>query len=246
MKPKTLHHLSLSALVLASAGTLSAQTQYFQAPTGPGDTWNVYQVEFTGVTQKDALAAAAANTQDHDGNGAIAGHVVAVTSALENELVWRWGNTGNIWLGLSDREGVAPGAEESQTTNDGTTGWAWVTGEPFSYNPWGGGEPNDFAGIEDAAHIRADGLWNDHKSGFLLDDPIVPTIQPGTSGDESTGAPNFGYVTEWETNAANAIPGIRTGDIFGDMLSPTRIPRPPRICRHVGNSRNPQHPHHTR
>ena len=223
---KTQHYFTLSTLVLASAGSLTAQTQYFQAPTGPGDTWNVYQVDFGAYTQKDALAAAAADMQDHDGNGSIAGHVVTITSDLENEIIWRWGNRGNIWLGLTDREGVAPGAEESQTVNDGITGWAWVTGEAFTYHPWGGGEPNDFGGIEDAAHLRSDGLWNDHKSGFLADEPIAPTIQPGTSGDESIDAPAFNFVTEWETNAANAIPGIRTADVFGDMLSPTRIPGP--------------------
>ncbi|YCM43378.1 hypothetical protein V2O64_18900 [Verrucomicrobiaceae bacterium 227] len=217
-------YLVASTVSFAGVGAMAAQTQYFQAPTGPDDTWNVYQATLTGVTQKDAITAAAADIQNHDGAGNLAGHVATINSQVENDLIWRWGNRGDIWIGLSDREGVAPDARESQNLADKfTMGWAWLTGEPFDYNNWAPNEPNDAGAIEDAAHIRNDSLWNDNRSGYLENDPIVPTIQAGTSNDESDPR-NFKYVTEWQTNSAVPIPGIRIGNVFADLGNTARLP----------------------
>lgn len=219
--------LLATTMTFASVAGLQAQTQYFQAQTGPDDTWNVYQVTLDGVPQNQAFAAAAANMQDHDGKGEIAGHLATVTSQLENDIIWRWANRGDIWIGLSDREGVAPGAQESQNLADRSTmGWAWVTGEDFEFNNWGANEPNDAGGLEDAGHIRNDGQWNDNRSGYTEDAPMAPVLQPGTSGDESTIVLNFRYVTEWETNAIEAIPGIRQANIFADFGARSLLPGP--------------------
>ena len=73
---------------------------------------------------------------------------------------------GDRWIGLTDRFGLAPGATESNDTADKLTmGWAWANGEPFTYQNWNPGEPND-AGGEDAGQMVSNGGWNDNGSGY--------------------------------------------------------------------------------
>lgn len=56
-----------------------------------------------------------------------------------------------FWIGISDQE---------------TEGeWVWNEGTPLSYDPWGGGEPNDAGSGEDCAHSNwnSTGAWNDAR-----------------------------------------------------------------------------------
>ncbi len=157
------------------------------------------------------------------------GHLADVLSIDENG--WLYGVFGaptginDFWIGLTDREGAAPGAQESQTfgANQGTQGWAWTSGKPFAFTNWGGGEPNNWdpaanggagaagtptTGQEDVAHIRNDGLWNDNSSGYAEDEPVVPTLQPGTSVEEIQNQQTYAYVVEYPTQRATMWPGI--------------------------------------
>jgi hypothetical protein len=154
-----------------------AQAQLVTAPYGPGGTWNTYEFINTSRTWQDAQ------------NDAVArgGHLLTVHSWGENDMAHFMSRGGDLWLGLTDREGAAPGAFEAGASRD--TGWAWVTGEPLTFHDWGSGEPNDFNGAEDTAHIRGDGLWNDNA--------YAPD-QGGTA---------FRYVVEYENNAADPIAG---------------------------------------
>src|SRR5690606_37957650 len=147
--------------------------------TGPGGTWNIYRLETTGLTFKDASNAANATVDPIDGS--TPGRLVSINDVLENTTVWTMWGRSDYWIGLTDREGAAPGASEAGTST--TTGVAWTIGEPYTYQNWGGGEPNDFSMAEDAAYIRGDGMWNDHKSGYGPDDPIAPVLVPGSSND---------------------------------------------------------------
>ena len=62
-----------------------------------------------------------------------------------------------------------------------------MTNEPFSYQAFAGGEPNDVGG-EDATQLRGDGLWNDHQAGPSL----------------GQGGKTLSYVIEWELNLPSA------------------------------------------
>jgi hypothetical protein len=210
--------LAIAALCLGGSATVLAQSSFtFQAPTGPGGTWNIYRLESGGLTFKAANNAANATVDPV--TGLLPGRLVSINGASENTTVWNMSGRTDTWIGLSDREGVAPGAQEAGTST--TTGYAWTSGEPYTFQNWGGGEPNDSTG-EDAAHIRGDGMWNDHKSGYGVDDPIPPVLVPGSSLNE-TAAPSFRYVVEWPTALVAPAPGIRAATF---LPSPGSLPGP--------------------
>jgi PEP-CTERM motif len=212
--------LAIATLWASGSATVLAQSSFtFQAPTGPGGTWNIYRLESSGLTFKGANNAANATVDPV--TGLLPGRLVSINGALENTTVWNMSGRGDTWIGLTDREGAAPGASEAGTST--TTGYAWTSGEPYTYQNWGGGEPNDFAMAEDAGHIRGDGMWNDNKSGYGLNDPIPPVIVAGSSNDESVGPPSFRYVVEWPTALVAPAPGIRRATF---LPSPGSLPGP--------------------
>ena len=81
------------------------------------------------------------------------GHLATITSSPESAFLFgQFGNSVRAkWLG-----GFQPAGSQEP---DG--GWQWVTGEPFSYTNWGGGEPNNSGGMENFLLAYTDGFWND-------------------------------------------------------------------------------------
>lgn len=211
MKTRSLGNVAPLGLLLLLPSLASADV--YQAPFGPGGTWNVYETVGTAATFKDALAAAKAKVDPV--NGTVNGTLVSVISQEENNMLRTIRGGADTWIGLSDREGVAPGAQESQTAGtpgNQSSGWAWTSGEPFVYKNWGGGEPNNAGDAEDAGQLRGDGFWNDNASGYGLNEPSVPVLQTGTSQAEGTAA--FGYVIEYFKQSATPIPGIALATVL--------------------------------
>lgn len=99
------------------------------------------------------------------GNAAVActglgGHLAVPTSAAENGLILPLPtdllNAPDVWLGGSD--------QVSEMT------WTWVTNEPFVFDNWRAGEPNDGNSdtvAEDCMVLEADmsGTWDDRGCG---------------------------------------------------------------------------------
>ena len=57
-----------------------------------------------------------------------------------------------------------------------SSGWRWVTGEPFAFTNWDAGEPNNFNGQEDRLQfLPSAGTWNDtsrtHLNAFIVEYP---------------------------------------------------------------------------
>lgn len=206
---------ALLAGVCAAFSVTPALADYYQAPYGPGGTWRVYETPRPAATFK-AAQINARSTMDpvfHTKQG----ELVSITSAGKNVFIRRSVGraVGDAWIGLTDREAAAPGAFESQgEANNRATGWAWSNGDPYSFQLFGDGEPND-AGGEDAVHMRGgDGLWNDHKSGYGLNDPDDAVIKPGSSLDETAGAPLLAFAVEFALDSPTPLPGIRIGKVF--------------------------------
>jgi hypothetical protein len=91
------------------------------------------------------------------------GHLVTIHSAAENALALLVAAGARSWLGAYDGTGLGgdPSVPQCTTAVPGC-GFAWVTGEPWTFSLWGPGEPNDGAGsgAEDAAEFNAT-RWND-------------------------------------------------------------------------------------
>ena len=217
----------LAAVAALSSGG-SASAQLYQAPYGPNGTWNLYEKSDVTATWADALDLARSSTQQ-----GVAGDLASIHSADENLAVLAVVGGANVWIGLTDREGAAPqlfqnGAMSPQESIElegnaccnaadaRLMGWAWTTGEPFSFSNWNGGEPNNWdgaaaagaeAGFEDIVVIYGDGTWNDAESGYAEDEPAVAVLQPGTSTSESNGGVNS-FVIEYRTEAASPYANI--------------------------------------
>lgn len=189
----------LAAAAVISLGAFGAADRadagdLFTGQFGAGNTWNVYEAINSPLTWEEAFYYAQ-SAPDPTGGGAV-GHLVVIGGAAENTFV----NTnapGDRWIGLTDRFGVAPGATESAIQlNPQTDGWAWVNGEAFTYQNWGGGEPNDAGNAEDAGQMTGGGTWNDNASGFDIDEPELDFDSLGE------GQAIFNFVVEWSTALA--------------------------------------------
>jgi hypothetical protein len=125
-----------------------------------------------GVFNWDA-ANADANAASYEGE---LGHLATVTDAAENLfLTSTYGSTALHlhWLGGFQPVGSPePGG-----------GWSWVTGEPFVFQNWEPGEPNNYGNenriIFDHG-VHADGkAWNDITgtgvaNGYVLEFDVIP------------------------------------------------------------------------
>lgn len=91
------------------------------------------------------------------------GHLVTITSAAEGAFVASL--VGSRIDAYEGAYGPWIGAyQPNPTADDGgdepAGGWAWVTGEAWSYTAWGDGEPNNAGNAEHYGHYF-DVRWND-------------------------------------------------------------------------------------
>ena len=147
-----------------------SEVNWFVFSNGGSISWNghKYQRFDNGMTWDEAEAYCES----------LGGHLAVITSEEEQQIVASLAYTGsknNYWIG-------------GHWNSDGE--FAWVTDEPFEYTAWGGGEPNNGEGIEDAIMMwSSDGAWNDLpndcQAAFEEDKPDY-------------GTENFGFICEWE------------------------------------------------
>ena len=119
---------------------------------------NGHYYQFVSASVNWRQAQAAAMAQQFMG---ASGYLATITEASEQEFIRSHFGTNfpgsfsvsPVWLGALQ----APGSIEP------AGGFAWGTGEAFSYTNWGAGEPNNntVAGNENVIEIRNDGFWND-------------------------------------------------------------------------------------
>jgi hypothetical protein len=157
--------LPVGTIVTATATTTADGTSEFSGcrtalpegfvewPVSQGGNGHVYEYVRTPGIWTDANTAAPLRSFR-----GVAGHLVTITSAAENEIVrslrFNPSNDLRAWIGLTDAA-------------EGT--FLWGTGEAFLFLGWGAGEPNNGVGVpgvnpdigEDFVEIFSSGLWND-------------------------------------------------------------------------------------
>lgn len=86
------------------------------------------------------------------------GHLATFTSQAEADFVLQnaawWTPTAHLFIGARQDVG-APGLSEPGGD------WVWITGEPFSFSDWHGGEPNNYDGGEHFIEFMDGAGWND-------------------------------------------------------------------------------------
>jgi hypothetical protein len=115
------------------------------------------------------------------------GHLVTVTTAAENSFIFNLWPSG--WIGLTDE------VIEGQ--------WRWVTGEPYSYQSWNPGEPNN-SGEEDYIQFVGGGRWNDLNNNnslpYVLEFEYIVEYTPWTLATTATTDATGRYVFSTPTN----------------------------------------------
>ncbi len=143
---------------------------------------------------------------------AMGGHLVAITSKAEDDAV-REAFKSNLKGGGDPLESLWIGA--SRPTADAA--WSWVTGEPFAYTNWAGGEPNLKSGNPPwvLTYRDQDARWRDDgitvngqphlKKGFIVEWDDVQRTAPTLAAQSVTGKWLAEQVPQWEAAFAKEV-----------------------------------------
>ena len=160
--------LFLAGLLIAAAPLASADPITFEAN---GHRYEVIEIG-PGLTWEEARALAEE----------MGGHLATITGAAENEFV-SWlvelagGDPQRFWLGGYQTDPTNSLCEPADC-------WAWVTGEPWTYENWAVGEPNNgVGGTQHYLHYWPfAGLFDDMENRHLMSGFVVEysVPEPGT------------------------------------------------------------------
>lgn len=188
MKSKSYHICAIAAFLTATA----SGSDWVQWPISQGGNGHWYRAIPTpsGISWTAANAAATA----------AGAYLATATSAPENAFIYGlttgcWKDGWGPWLGGFQSGGPEPSG-----------GWAWVTGETWSYSSWIANNPDDgkYSGIsENYIHYHAtpgnptSSSWNDWDNGrsgpgYVIERDFTITItrsQVGWINDGRTGSP---------------------------------------------------------
>jgi peroxiredoxin len=166
-----------------------------ELPTGPRQDYPASKRLFNPVTGHDYQLIDVSMSW-HDAKEyceSIGGHLATVSTAAENAFIY--GNFGRdhvCWLGATDE------------TNEGK--WQWVTGEPFEFQNWAPGEPNDpaikepekdYLVLGTTSGVNEWGVSYQYRSGSRWKDHSAP----GWFGGAAIAYP----VCEWEEHDEKAV-----------------------------------------
>lgn len=174
------------SILAAIVGLMFSASAAMATPVLWSDNGHYYERFDSEVTWDQARLLA--EGMSHNG---VQGHLVTITSLEENLFLT---NDAALGDGASDLLHVHwTGGYQPAGSTEPDGGWAWVTGEAFSYSNWCPGEPNNY---DDEKYLgfdhgfTTDGkMWNDLPALTYPPDPNdPPDIYKG-----------LGYVVEYDT-----------------------------------------------
>jgi hypothetical protein len=204
--------LALAAL-LACGNSPQAWSQLVQWPIAQNGNDHFYEVvpAIGGISWSNASAAATNR----------GGYLATITSSNENEFVFGLASQNtNIWYA-----GYGPwlGGVQSAGSAEPNGGWSWVTGEPFIFQNWASGQPNNNAG-EDRIHFGGlpaiSSAWNDlgqnntnYSRGYVVEYAQHPNVVTLHINRQSTNLvrlswdsrTNVQYTIGWTDNLSNTV-----------------------------------------
>ncbi len=159
---------------------------------------------------------------------ALGGHLATIRDQAEQDWLYeRFGmhrlRAGMTWWSLSPWIGLTDQWMESR--------WEWASGEPFNYENWGPGEPNNWGGNEDHALIvhasqpEAGDWWDvadqPHFGIVELDVAAPPhgftdPLDPDTDRDGILDGTELGVTVGWPGDPVNNIGGTDPGVFVPD------------------------------
>ncbi|MDB6017566.1 MAG: hypothetical protein JWR19_2055 [Pedosphaera sp.] len=176
--------------------SLSVNAAPIEWPVASGGNGHFYQpiLAPNGIVWGAAEAAAEAK----------GGYLVTLTSSNENAFVFNLiTNNLDYWnfaLGPIELLGPWIGGIQPPGSPEPAGGWSWVTGEPFVYNNWLVGQPNDdVPGDQNRIQIfslngHPDSVWNDlHDTDYQLVSSYI--IEYDTNPNKSNQTITFGSLT---------------------------------------------------
>ena len=175
MKAKLMLSGSLVALWVAAA---HAAPVHFE---GTGHYYEGVYVGGDGIDWTDARNAAES----------AGGYLATVHSEGENDFIFELSLSAGLWM-HSNQYGPWLGGYQTAGSEEPGGGWVWVTAEPWTYDNWRSGEPNNsllWQGLpENVLHLISDHntstpspLWNDMPDLYLKRGYIVEYIpEPAT------------------------------------------------------------------
>jgi hypothetical protein len=115
----------------------------------------------------------------HESNcRALGGHLATVTSSAEQAFVGKLNAVSNTWIG---------GYQIPNSCEPGC-GWAWVTGEMWSYQNWDSWAPDNYYPNDNYLHVDTnDNRWNDQ-----VEDSNYPAILEWSADCNSDGIVDYG------------------------------------------------------
>jgi hypothetical protein len=100
----------------------------------------------------------------------LGGHLVTLTSPEENDFVFHLIDHKKYWYPGYNLRGPWTGGYQLPGANEPAGGWRWITGEPFAFEIWEPGQPNNMGTNENRIHfgnkLQRVQTWNDVAFNF--------------------------------------------------------------------------------
>ncbi len=161
---------------LGIVGMSRADSPPIEWPISEGGNGHFYELR-EGVSSRIVKWNVAFQLAEASSFRGVPGHLATLTSLAEMQFIQRSFTTHDI-----SPSGIFLGGYQDLAAPDYSepgSGWRWVTGEPWSFTAWGGGEPNDAFGRGSENHVEVQPLsqyrWNDEdqERRFFVEYPVA-------------------------------------------------------------------------